>query len=299
MLVLWDSTYPTRLWTVFELAAFLKSHGDESHLLIRPTILGPTALAVFVCCGLLFHVSRIVIVVSEERGAQHSLQQISMSFVISVVLMHLLRVHFERVEAALLQLKGFTLADTTTQCCTSDHRDVSGNRIRCDREILLECMRTWFGSGEEFERCVRSQVSSAFGKALGRHAFPFKWFIAIASCVAWGFADIALSALRAQEFYYFRVYSLDIFAMPFALGALLYVESLYLGYKLRQRRQGVMNYLLSIFSGLVVVASFVLPRMLQRVLMAAFQDILVARVVWTMIMAMAAILALRMLSLMR
>ena len=81
MLVMWDSTYPTRLWTVFELAAFLKSHGDESPLLIRPTILGPTAIALFVCVGVSFVGQTLVLA---EQGAERPLQRLASFLILSV-----------------------------------------------------------------------------------------------------------------------------------------------------------------------------------------------------------------------
>ena len=49
MLVLWDPTFVQRLWCMFELAAFLKSHEDEKHkhrLSVRPIFLGPCTFAI-------------------------------------------------------------------------------------------------------------------------------------------------------------------------------------------------------------------------------------------------------------
>ena len=49
MLVLWDPTWSDRLWCVFELAAFLRSKvASEQVLLIRPTVLGPCSIALFI-----------------------------------------------------------------------------------------------------------------------------------------------------------------------------------------------------------------------------------------------------------
>ncbi|CAE7200082.1 unnamed protein product, partial [Symbiodinium sp. KB8] len=46
MLVLWDATYCDRLWTMFEVAAFLQSReqGEMPNVVLRPTILGPCYL---------------------------------------------------------------------------------------------------------------------------------------------------------------------------------------------------------------------------------------------------------------
>ena len=284
LLVLWDSTYPTRLWTVFELAAFLKSHGGESHLLIRPTVLGPTAIAVFAGMVLLFAGQ---ILVSAEDAAQWLVQQISASFVVCVAFVHLLRVYLEWVEHCWVQLRSFSLAGTTTHCCSSDHKDESGDTIICDREILLECMRVWFGSDEEFEQCVRSQVSFALAKGLGRHAFPFKWFLGINSVLLWGYGDFALGALRAHDVYFFWVILTDVFAIPFAYGSLMYIICLYLAHTLRRRRT-CMDFLVSMLGGFVMLTCVLMPHILRHMLVAALQDQLLACGLWAFTMAVAA-----------
>ena len=290
MLVLWDATYPTRLWTVFELAAFLKSHGDESHLLIRPTILGPTAIALFVCVAVSFVGQTLVLA---EQGAERPLQQPASFLILSVLLVHLLRGYLEWVENCLLQLRSFSLAETTTHCCSSDHKDGSGDTIICDREILLECMRVWFGSDEEFERCVRSQVSSALAKGLGRRAFPFAWFVGINSALLWGYGDFAVSALRGQSFYFFLVSSLDAFSTAWAYGCVVYVAVLHISHKLRRRRAGVMNYFVSFLGGCGLAISLLVPRLLRPFLERVLQDVLLGAVAWAATMGVFAVLALQ------
>ena len=290
MLVLWDSTYPTRLWTVFELAAFLKSHGGESDLLIRPTILGPTAIALFVCVSLSFVAQTLAL---DEQAAEHLFQQLSSFFIASVLLVQLLRVYLEWVENCLVQLRSFSLAETTTHCCSSDHKDESGDTTICDREILLECVRMWFGSDEEFERCVRSQVSLALERGLGRHAFPYPWCMGISSCVCWGYVDFAVSALRAQDIYYLLVFSLDALSVAFLYCSLAYVTLLYLCHKLRRRRPGVINYLVSILGGCVLAICLVVPRFLRPFLARALQDVLLGTVAWAATMSVAAVLILK------
>ena len=290
MLVLWDSTYPTRLWTVFELAAFLKSHDNESQLLIRPTILGPMAMAVFVYVALLFAGQ---LVVSFQDAVEYSLQQMSMFLFVCVAFMHLLRVYLEWVENCWLQLRSFSLAETTTYCCSSDHKDESGNSTACDREILLECVRMWFGSAEEFERCVRHQVSMALERGLGRHAFPYTWFLGIMSCVSWGFGDFALGALRAQDAFAFSAILIDVFAVPFVHGSLMLILCLCLGHKLRRRR-ATMNWFVSLFAGLVMVLCLLVPRILRVILVRALDNALLAGSLWAFVTAVAAVLAHRM-----
>ncbi|CAE7219770.1 unnamed protein product, partial [Symbiodinium sp. CCMP2456] len=54
MLVLWDTTFASRLWCLFEMAAFLKSHEDGlEHLRIKPTYLAPCTFVIAFCVVLM------------------------------------------------------------------------------------------------------------------------------------------------------------------------------------------------------------------------------------------------------
>ena len=290
MLVLWDATYPTRLWTMFELAAFLKSHGGESHLLIRPTILGPTAICGSLCISFVFMAQ---IIVSSGNSMRDSLVQVAVSLIICVVFVHLLRLYCEWVETAWFQLRSFSLVDAKTHCCSCNHVDETGARVACDREIILECLRTWFGSEEEFELCVRSQVSLALEQGLGSKRFLLSWFLGISSCISWGFGDLAMATLRAKDYYVALVYSLDVVVIPLAYGPFLYLSCLALG-QLRRRRNSLLNYLVSFFGGLFIVLGFIIPRILRSILYGFLDDALLSSAIWCCGMAFAAYLALRM-----
>ena len=288
MLVLWDATYPTRLWTMFELAAFLKSHGDESHLLIRPTILGPTAICGFLCIGFVFMAQ---ILVSSDNSMRDSLVHIGVPLIICVGFVHLLRRYCEWVETAWLQLRSFSLVDAKTHCCSSNHVDETGAIVACDREIILECLRTWFGSEEEFELWVRSQVSLALEQGLGSKRFLLSWFLGISSCISWGFGDLVMATLRAKDYYFALVYSLDAFVIPFAYGPFLYLSCLVLG-RLRRRRNTLLNYMVSLFGGLFIVLALVVPRLLRQLMYGFLGDVLLASALWGTSMAVIATVAL-------
>ena len=274
---------------MFELAAFLKSHGSESQLLIRPTILGPTALAGSLCVAFVFMAQ---IAVSSENSAGASGFQVAVSLSISVGFVHLLRLYGEWVEQAWLQLRSFSLKETKTQCCTAGHVDDTGAAVACDREILLECLRTWFGSEEEFERCVRSQVSLALEQGLGRKSFRLSWFLAITSSLSWGFGDLAVAVLRAEDYYFALVYIIDALVIPFAWGPFVYLSCMALR-QLRRRRH-VINYLVSFLGGLFMVLALLIPRVLRQILYDLLGDVLLASAIWSLTMALIAIFALRM-----
>ena len=52
-----QTTFGDRLWTIFEIAGFLNTHrnddGVSSGLIIMPTFLGPTAVAIFLSAAMI------------------------------------------------------------------------------------------------------------------------------------------------------------------------------------------------------------------------------------------------------
>ena len=137
-------------------------------------------------------------------------------------------------------------------------------------------------------------MSSALAKGLGRHAFPFTWFLGINSVVLWGYGDFAVSALRAQSFYFFLVSSLDAFSIAWAYGSVAYVAVLHISHKLRRRRAGVINYLVSFLGGCVLAICLLVPRFLRAFLARVWQDVLLGAVAWALTMGVFAVLALQM-----
>ena len=65
MLILWDATYSDRLWTMFEVAAFLRSReeGETPRVVLRPTMLGP--------CYLLLMLTVILVLTVADNVSVH------------------------------------------------------------------------------------------------------------------------------------------------------------------------------------------------------------------------------------
>ena len=77
---------------------------------------------------------------------------------ICVIGIHCLRGYFRWIDECCSQLKNFSMENADSHCCRTNHLNEAGNTIMCDREIITECIRLWFGSEEAFESCVRSEV---------------------------------------------------------------------------------------------------------------------------------------------
>ncbi|CAE7470274.1 unnamed protein product [Symbiodinium sp. CCMP2456] len=79
------------------------------------------------------------------------------------------RHYFRSLEQLQHELHDFTVQKATCQCCSTPHLEGSN----CDRELLLSCIRLWFGSVEVFEE---REIFSHTGNALWPVALiPAMW----------------------------------------------------------------------------------------------------------------------------
>ncbi|CAJ1435973.1 unnamed protein product [Effrenium voratum] len=99
------------------------------------------------------------------------------------------RAYFRGVEAMRRQLEEFRLADAMCHCCSRGHEE---QPKKCDRDLLSACVGKWFGSVEEFEVSVRTQVASTLDQQLGAHAFPYCWLLAATSPISWMYMGLLM-----------------------------------------------------------------------------------------------------------
>ncbi|CAJ1351427.1 unnamed protein product [Effrenium voratum] len=160
MLVLWDSSYVERLWCIFELAAYLKSHEEaEVVLAVVPfddQIVGSIVLTVLGTSGFYF------------AGGQF-------------------RNFYQEVGTMKAQMKEFRTHKAKAWCCSVNHLDEKGDPMLCDRVIVTKCISAWFGSEKQFEVVVQSKVMhSVLQRLEGMRAFPYLWLVGSFAPIAWG-----------------------------------------------------------------------------------------------------------------
>ena len=96
-------------------------------------------------------------------------------------------------------MQSFKIDSSTCFCCEADHKGLGEKKLICDREIVSECIRLWFGSCEDFEALVQSSISNALASQLGRQAFPFHWLVGCTSPILWGEMDLFASDYLANQ----------------------------------------------------------------------------------------------------
>jgi len=199
MLVLWDSSYVTRLWCVFELAAFLKSHRDEwtKHLQIRPTVLAPVSIGLSLS---LFGFMLALLTIPFANPLFGTCLLLVLGSVVFYVSFASFRAYYRDVEIMQEQLNNFDVAKTKCYCCSANHLTSSGDPLGvCDREIVLNCITTWYGSVEAFESAVQNTVLPALRHQLGHQPFPYLWLLCASAPLVWGQMDAVAGQLRAGQ----------------------------------------------------------------------------------------------------
>ena len=196
-LLVWDETYTQRLWCMLELAAFFRSHEEpESKIHLRPTAMAPcilvTALSLWVSLLLfifaLFQGLLDLCIPVQVMGRWAAFAMVAAS----------LRAHYRSTETMLAQLSHYTVEAASCECCKRGHEIKDGKKLDvCDRDVVNECIRTWYGSVNTFEGIVRRRIRNMLYHQLGASLFPYGWQLVAGSPLLWGWIDLIASRTRA------------------------------------------------------------------------------------------------------
>ena len=90
------------------------------------------------------------------------------------------------------QLLSISFDSTHCACCSTGHV-YKGETIPCDRKIVKECVKTWFGSLHAFEATVRSEVLEVLNHDLREKVFSIWWVLGMTAPIILAFMDISAS----------------------------------------------------------------------------------------------------------
>ncbi|CAE7918587.1 unnamed protein product [Symbiodinium necroappetens] len=90
------------------------------------------------------------------------------------------------------QLRDFCIQQTTSSCCEGGHKDDDF----CDRRIILRCISTWFGSIENFELRVQTEVRKALANQLVDGGFTYRRMVLATVPLLWSLLDRMASDVR-------------------------------------------------------------------------------------------------------
>eukprot|EP00438_Fugacium_kawagutii_P015666 Skav208590 [mRNA] locus=scaffold3152:313046:316194:- [translate_table: standard] len=207
MLVLWDPSWGERLWCLFELAAFLKckkAEGSRKVLIIRPTLVGPCSIVVFLTSWAAM--LPLATMPLSQRGPLGFLTPVIGMLVTSSVAGYCalvtFRAYFHSVQVLEETLRWTTFDTVRSSCCERNHVDRHGYRMLCDREFVKQCVTLWFGSTQAFEETIRSELLDVVTEELRYNIFTQGWVLQVSTPILWGFMDNGASHIRDRNWDY-------------------------------------------------------------------------------------------------
>lgn len=200
MLVLWDATFCDRLWCMFEIAAFARSRseGSKPKLLIRPTELTICHISQAATVLLVTIVSDFV-PLSGDGGFMWALQAVN-ALIFGATFyanMAIYRGCFRSMEADGEKLARFSLASVKSSCCDDNHQASCG---LCDRQITNKCITSWWGTREQFEEYVQTEVRAVLLSEHAKQFFTYRQAVSAMVPVLWLFLSKAAAWYRFTTF---------------------------------------------------------------------------------------------------
>ena len=180
MMVLWEPTYFTRLWCVFELAAYLNLQADgfRSHQLeVLPVsyarmtalcLLGDVAyvLLSYWLMPMFLDTSKLPAALCEE----FSLVAMIIVFMFLGVAMDS---HVKAIHSMTRQLNEFSIEDADCFCCSNRHVNPDTKvALDCDRELIQDSVMEWFGEVGTFNNFVRIELQKHISLKAN---FPYRY----------------------------------------------------------------------------------------------------------------------------
>ncbi|CAK9106397.1 unnamed protein product [Durusdinium trenchii] len=193
LLVIWDQTYCRRLWCIFEMAAFLKTH-SLGGLLVQPLYMASFVLACNLVNTMAMCVDLVLPYESHFTVYMYILGLCAYAWLAGTAVVHF----SESVTTAEQQLMTFKVANAQCYCCFVGHQ-VNGGELQCDRKVILQCLQHWFSSIQEFEKNVQNRVRKALTHQLGSALYLYHLSMVGNLPLLWAQMDKASARLRQGD----------------------------------------------------------------------------------------------------
>lgn len=247
MLVLWDPSYATRLWCVFEMAAFAWAHRNDlkNRVEIRPVIFAPVYFGLMVTSV----INWALLTMFPRTPTMSITVWPALQSIICILGVHFLR-SFHRDMTILRQhLAEFQAANAQCYCCSVSHRlPETGERIACDREVIQACIMTWFGTLTDFDSFVQAELAGYFWRSLGHFGLPYRWVLGSQLPVLWAYMDIVADSIQGGDVWYISMVveglAMWLCASPLVVAFVIWVTNLLQ----RKRKLAVCDTLVSLWA---------------------------------------------------
>eukprot|EP00929_Paragymnodinium_shiwhaense_P078789 TRINITY_DN40869_c0_g1_i1.p1 TRINITY_DN40869_c0_g1~~TRINITY_DN40869_c0_g1_i1.p1 ORF type:complete len:813 (-),score=96.32 TRINITY_DN40869_c0_g1_i1:196-2559(-) len=148
LVILWSPEYFTKLWCIFEFAAWMHLKGESA----KPPRFVPVRLACTMACwGIMAMVNNIALRIFwyfASARMYYSANEFLLSGYIVVVcwlIVHSARYACQEISEIDAQLQIFNIHDASTYCCDNDHMDPDTKaELVCDRELIYATLAIWY-----------------------------------------------------------------------------------------------------------------------------------------------------------
>ena len=155
--------------------------------------MGPLSIAVYIIFAAVAMPIATVPIYDERTIVQLLSVIVFCAFVVAVPAASTIRSYFRDLDTMKLQLLSISVDSTRSSCCDLHHVGPSGEAMLCDRKIVKECVKIWFGSELTFEDTVRTEVLDILDRDLTQKVFSTPWSLGMTSPVILAFMDVSAS----------------------------------------------------------------------------------------------------------
>jgi hypothetical protein len=201
-LVLWDKTYLTRLWCVFEFAAYLKLRtdgvgGKSTSLRVLPSFhTGLVAVGFTLLLGT-FSVAFVMGAPVHNWMTMTASEVLSRTIMISgeftacmLLLSRPCAKQHGSMDGQHEQLSCFSLDKAQCFCCDNNHvHPDSGAALDCDRELIRKSVEDWFEDVEVFDEFAREELEGHVKRGM---TVPYTYVLF--ACLPWLWDSLGKSA---------------------------------------------------------------------------------------------------------
>eukprot|EP00927_Polykrikos_kofoidii_P024251 TRINITY_DN22094_c1_g1_i1.p1 TRINITY_DN22094_c1_g1~~TRINITY_DN22094_c1_g1_i1.p1 ORF type:complete len:558 (-),score=48.54 TRINITY_DN22094_c1_g1_i1:42-1715(-) len=218
MLVIIDSTYLTRLWCIFEIAAYSKLMEDDPRksLRIKPLAFGNMFIALFAGAAA-WTLSTSLALSASSEGKLVFVLEMAVYFTV----FHNLRRYQDLSAKVRGQLLKFSMEASECFCCQVDHvHPDSGETLLCDRQAVNACVNAWFGSSESFNAFVQHSLYDRLKCVSSNTHLPYGSVLMAELPLLWNGMDMIAEHLRKGSWHDAQRYAFSFAANIFITGPL-------------------------------------------------------------------------------
>lgn len=184
MVVLWSPSYFRRCWCVYEVAAFVRTHGPN-RMRFSPVFLHCWEVSGYLSLTVCFLIESVLVCAGASRMVRLTVG-IGSSFVPIFFVLRTGRTYMHDKHNLEQQMDTFAIEQA--EC-----------REEADRDLILECVKMWFGDPESFDDFVRGDLKKSILSGLQNFRLSFRSSLMMTSpCLSYA-VQWSIACARSEQ----------------------------------------------------------------------------------------------------